>query len=189
MNPLDRARAYLAKLPPAVSGAGGHNSTFRAACHLVRFGLADGDAMTLLREWNGTHCSPPWTERELAHKLADAHRVARGRARAFIQPKPAVRFIWKLTPRKLPKTPTMETVSPAAQEAEPGERATVQESATELHVLPPDQAAWLHTARQVLAGEWEGADDSTCESLTIGLRSIPHPDCREALARLRRGEA
>jgi hypothetical protein len=51
--------------------------------------------------------------------------------------------------------------------------------------LPPDQAAWLPVARQVLAGEFDGCDRSTRESLTIGLRSIQHPDCRRALDRLR----
>jgi hypothetical protein len=50
--------------------------------------------------------------------------------------------------------------------------------------LPPDQAAWLPVARQVLAGEFENADRSTVESLVIGLRSITHPVCRQALARL-----
>ena len=52
------------------------------------------------------------------------------------------------------------------------------------HALPPDCAPWLHVARQVLAGEFDGCDHSTAESLTIGLRGIPHPRCREALARL-----
>ncbi|MHB8521012.1 MAG: TubC N-terminal docking domain-related protein [Limisphaerales bacterium] len=50
--------------------------------------------------------------------------------------------------------------------------------------LPPDQRPWLHVARQILAGEFAGCDRSTRESLTIGLRSIRHPTCREALARL-----
>jgi hypothetical protein len=45
-------------------------------------------------------------------------------------------------------------------------------------------AQWLHIARQVLGGEFEGADSSTRESLLIGLRSIAHPDARQALARL-----
>jgi hypothetical protein len=100
MNTLDTARACLAKLPPAISGAGGHNATFRAACCIVRFGLADGDAMILLRQWNGTHCQPPWTERELIHKLKDARRVAGYEVRAFT-PKPAVRVVWKIE-RKTP---------------------------------------------------------------------------------------
>jgi len=52
------------------------------------------------------------------------------------------------------------------------------------HALPPDCAPWLHVARQVLAGEFDGCDRSTAQSLTIGLRGINHPRCREALARL-----
>jgi hypothetical protein len=50
--------------------------------------------------------------------------------------------------------------------------------------LLPDCAPWLHVAKQVLAGEFDGADKSTVESLTIGLRSIQHQDCRKALAHL-----
>ena len=50
--------------------------------------------------------------------------------------------------------------------------------------LPPDCAPWLNVARQITNGEFDGADKSTVESLTIGLRRIPHPLCREALARL-----
>ena len=50
--------------------------------------------------------------------------------------------------------------------------------------LPPDCAPWLHIARQILAGEFDGADRSTRASLTICLRSIAHPLCRRALDRL-----
>ena len=50
--------------------------------------------------------------------------------------------------------------------------------------LPADCAPWLHIARQVTEGEFDGADRSTVESISIGLRSIPHPLCRRALARL-----
>lgn len=51
--------------------------------------------------------------------------------------------------------------------------------------LAPDCAPWLPVARQVLAGEFDGADRSTSESLAIGLRNIPHPACRRALERLK----
>ncbi len=47
--------------------------------------------------------------------------------------------------------------------------------------LRPDEVPWLYVARQILSGEFVGADDSTRESLTIGLRSIGHPLCRRAL--------
>lgn len=50
--------------------------------------------------------------------------------------------------------------------------------------LREDEIPWLHIARQALAGEFDGADRSTCESLAIGLRSIGHPLCRRALERL-----
>jgi hypothetical protein len=50
--------------------------------------------------------------------------------------------------------------------------------------LTPDCAPWLHVAKQILAGEFVGADSSTAASLKIGLRSIRHPLCVCALARL-----
>ena len=50
--------------------------------------------------------------------------------------------------------------------------------------LGPDCAPWLHVAKQILAGEFVRCDSSTRESLTIGLRSIPHPLCVRALTRL-----
>lgn len=69
---IDRARAYLSAIPGAVAGQGGHNQTFSAACALVNgFTLSEGDALQLLREWNAT-CQPPWTERELEHKVRSA---------------------------------------------------------------------------------------------------------------------
>jgi hypothetical protein len=101
-NTFEAAIAYLAKLPPAISGAGGHDATFRAACSLVRFGLTDGDAMALLRQWNSTHCQPIWTEKELKHKLADARRAAGYEVRA-VTSKPAVRVVWKIE-RKQPNS-------------------------------------------------------------------------------------
>jgi hypothetical protein len=54
--------------------------------------------------------------------------------------------------------------------------------------LTPDCAAWLYVARQILAGEFVGADSSTVASLTIGLRSILHPVCQRALERLAKGK-
>lgn len=67
-----RARAYLAKVPPAVSGAGGHTQTFRAATDLVRgFCLDEETSFRLLWAWNET-CVPPWSERDLRRKIAQA---------------------------------------------------------------------------------------------------------------------
>lgn len=69
---VERARRYLARVAPAVSGAGGHVATLLAAEHLVRgFQLDDETALELLGEWNLT-CLPPWSERELVHKVREA---------------------------------------------------------------------------------------------------------------------
>jgi Protein of unknown function (DUF3987) len=71
----ERVKAYLAKLPPAISGQKGSNVAFRAACIVVRFGITDPDVIfALLQEWNG-RCEPPWSEAELRHKIGDAIRT------------------------------------------------------------------------------------------------------------------
>ncbi len=68
----ERARNYLAKLPPAISGQRGHDATYHAACVLVQgFDLGADDAFLLLSEWSAT-CQPPWSEAELRHKIEDA---------------------------------------------------------------------------------------------------------------------
>lgn len=75
MSPLERARTYLTRIPGAVSGQGGHAHTLLAAAHLVKgFRLDPGTAMLLLREWNLT-CDPPWSERELRHKVDEAPKA------------------------------------------------------------------------------------------------------------------
>jgi hypothetical protein len=67
-----RALRWLEKVEGAVSGECGHNRTFRVACKLVLyFGLDRECALELLRIWN-LKCQPPWSEKELAHKVDDA---------------------------------------------------------------------------------------------------------------------
>lgn len=75
MNVYARAKSYLDKVPGAVSGDHGHDTTFTAACCVVRFGLPEDEQWALLSEYNA-RCSPPWSEKDLRHKLADAKRRA-----------------------------------------------------------------------------------------------------------------
>jgi len=71
---VERANRYVAKIPPAVSGQGGHNQTFHVACILViGFGLESEQALAIMQEYN-QRCQPPWSDRELQHKLADAEK-------------------------------------------------------------------------------------------------------------------
>ena len=69
---IERARAYVTKFPGAVTGSNGHGQTFAVATALAHgFALGEVDAWPLLAEYN-QRCSPPWSERELRHKLASA---------------------------------------------------------------------------------------------------------------------
>lgn len=50
--------------------------------------------------------------------------------------------------------------------------------------LEPDELPWVDVARRVIVGTYDKADDTTCDSLKIGLRSIDHPTCKAAMRRL-----
>ena len=72
MTPHQRAALWLSKVPPAVSGQSGHSTTYTAAVGLVHgFQLSEADSLALLSNWNQS-CQPPWTDRELIHKLREA---------------------------------------------------------------------------------------------------------------------
>jgi len=78
MNPvIDRARAYVAAMPAAISGQDGHKATFSVAVSLRHgFALSENEAWELLLEYN-SRCSPPWNFPELRHKLASAGKLDR----------------------------------------------------------------------------------------------------------------
>ncbi|APW59201.1 DNA primase family protein [Paludisphaera borealis] len=79
-----RASSYVAKLPPAISGQGGHGRAFHAACVLVKgFGLSIDQARPLLEDWNRS-CVPPWSAAELEHKLQSADKAPDERPRGYL---------------------------------------------------------------------------------------------------------
>lgn len=66
--------AYIRRIQ-ATAGEGGHNATFRAACKLRDAGLSSDLALAILCEWNATNAHPPWSEKELIHKIQSAFSV------------------------------------------------------------------------------------------------------------------
>jgi hypothetical protein len=73
----ERARRYLASVPPAVAGQHGDVHTFRVCCRLVRgFALNEHQALDVLSEWNA-RCQPPWSPDELLDKIRRAERYGR----------------------------------------------------------------------------------------------------------------
>lgn len=69
---VERARRYVGKIGPAISGSGGHTHTLLVAKALVKgFLLPHSDALALLEEWNHGN-TDKWTTGELEHKLRSA---------------------------------------------------------------------------------------------------------------------
>lgn len=68
-----RASAYVARMPEAISGQGGHGATWNVALVLVKgFGLSESAALRLLETEYNPRCVPPWSRRELEHKVRQA---------------------------------------------------------------------------------------------------------------------
>jgi RepB DNA-primase from phage plasmid len=77
VDPVERARRYLSRVPPAIAGEHGDVQTFRVCCRLARgFALEDDLALAALAEWN-SRCRPPWKEEDLRDKLQRARRYGR----------------------------------------------------------------------------------------------------------------
>lgn len=68
---IQRARRYIGNIV-AISGRGGHDATFRAACKLADRGFTEQQMLQLMLEWNETNAIPKWTEAEIRHKVRDA---------------------------------------------------------------------------------------------------------------------
>ena len=87
-NAIERARQYIAAIPPAISGQHGDLHTFRVCCRVARgFALADDDALAVLRDWN-SRCEPPWSDRELIDKLLRARRYGREPIGCLLEERP-----------------------------------------------------------------------------------------------------
>lgn len=72
---IQRAMAYIDKIPPAIEGQGGDAVTFNVAKKLVHdFGLSVPDALPLMQEFNA-HCIPQWDDKDLVYKLIKASNL------------------------------------------------------------------------------------------------------------------
>jgi hypothetical protein len=75
MPRAERAARYVDKMPPAISGSGGHDALWAVALVLVRgFELPRSVALEVLKFYN-RRCEPPWSLAALEHKLNQAERA------------------------------------------------------------------------------------------------------------------
>jgi putative DNA primase/helicase len=105
-----QAREWISHVKPAISGQGGSKHTYGVACALVKgFILSTSEAESLLSEWNAS-CSPPWTEEELAKKIADAEAAPDTQPRG-----------WHLQNKKSAFSTIADIINNADQEEKPEE--------------------------------------------------------------------
>ena len=72
---IERARAYIEKMPPAIEGQGGDAATFNVAKKLVHdFDLPVKDALPLMLKYNA-RCIPQWEKQDLVYKLTKASNL------------------------------------------------------------------------------------------------------------------
>ena len=72
---------YLEKCPKSISGEYGHDKMFHAACLCFAFGLDDSEVNQVVGWYNNTKCEPPWSDKELAHKLRSAREKVVGKGK------------------------------------------------------------------------------------------------------------
>lgn len=148
-----RASAYLARMPEAISGSGGHQALWAATLAVVRgFGLSESDALALLEREYNPRCSPLWSRRELEHKVRDASRGARVPVGYKLDEgrdwQPA-----RTPPRSAPAQPPSEPV--ADEQGEVHEAPAPTEPAVKLYSL--------RTVAEILANVYRKATEPTRE--------------------------
>jgi hypothetical protein len=131
---LERASAYLARIPVSVSGQGGHAAAFAAAISLTRgFNLTEEEALPLLASWNHG-CLPPWTESELRHKLRSAS-TSTGKPSGYLLGEDA-------SPWREPTAPDFES--------EPEKKARQRKAWPEFRPLKPTGITAIASLRHML---------------------------------------
>jgi len=88
---VKRAAAYLAKIPGAVNGSGGHTQTFNTVAHvMIGFDLSESDTLDLITNDYNPRCDPPWSEREINHKIRSVSEQCKRQRGYLLQDRPRI---------------------------------------------------------------------------------------------------
>ena len=74
--PADEARCieFISRMAPAISGKGGDQHTYQAACRCRDFGVTQNQAFSILSLYFNPRCSPPWSDKELRAKIRNGYK-------------------------------------------------------------------------------------------------------------------
>lgn len=142
----ERARAYLDRCPAAISGQGGHATTLWVArCLVLGFDLGCDRSFELLRDCYNGRCNPPWTEKELLHKVKEADEKPFGKPRG-----------WLLNGRRTSSTsgPSSTSMNGTPVPSEPVDNTCVEAGPA------PEHRTDLGNARRLV--RWHGIDLRHC---------------------------
>ena len=95
MNRTERAIKYIQSAGGAVSGNHGHDHTLGVACQVLRkIGLDDPEELlAILRTEHNPQCDPPWSEKELRHKVDEAFKLCAGEIGSEDQSRDSAPFV------------------------------------------------------------------------------------------------
>lgn len=157
----ERARRYVRQMDGAIQGAHGSTATFKAAMALrVGFCLSEDEALRILTEEHNPKCSPPWSARELRHKLRSAAASCTQRAGYLLE-----------GPEREQRVQELSRSKPAAPERlEPASFHNVASALLELCPLDgqPDVFEYVMSRRLVI-----GATKAQCAALPPPFRQAP----------------
>lgn len=84
MTLVERIKAYIDAVPPAITGQSGDQQTFDLACRLYQgFALTEEQTLAYLRIYNAK-CEPPWSAKELVHKAGQAAGAKHQKSRGYL---------------------------------------------------------------------------------------------------------
>ena len=80
---IRKASQYMAKVAPAIEKQGGHIQALKAATLLlIGFDLTIAQGYPIYYAW-AQQCIPPWSDKEIAHKLSEADKNTKGYPRGY----------------------------------------------------------------------------------------------------------
>jgi hypothetical protein len=82
----ERARRYVAAMPPSIQGQNGHDALFNVVRALIHgFGFTAAEARPFVDDYNRSSCDPAWSEGEINHKLRSVDNLASKWPRGYLR--------------------------------------------------------------------------------------------------------